>query len=774
MESYGEILKVKKRNGSIVDFDVNKIAKAVFKAAQSVGGKDYKMSEALAKEVYEYIKAKEYPNNIPQVENVQDAIEKVLIENGHARTSKAFILYREERKKVRDMKKALGVDDDVKLSLNAIKVLEKRYLLKDKEGKVIETPRQMFRRVANYIAQADREYGATEDEIKASEETFFEMMTNLEFLPNSPTFTGANTKVGQLSACFVLPVGDSIEEIFEAVKQTALIHKSGGGTGFSFSRLRPRNDRVLSTKGIASGPVSFMSVFDVATEAIKQGGTRRGANMGILRIDHPDILEFITAKEKSNKLNNFNISVAITDKFMEAVKENKDYELLNPRTFEPIERLNANDVFRLIVTKAWENGEPGVVFIDKMNKQNPTPEIGDIESTNPCGEQPLLPHESCNLGSINLAKIIKEKYVINEDSNFADEKTEIDYEKLRATVYNAVHFLDNVIDMNKFPLPQIEAKTKSNRKIGLGVMGFADMLLKLNIRYDSEEGIVLAENVMKFINEESKRASMELAQKRGSFPNFGKSIYKGGAPIRNATTTTIAPTGTLSIMANCSSGVEPLFAISYIRNVMDNTELVETNSVFLEAAKQKGFYSEELMKRIARQGSIQEIEDIPEEIRRVFVIAHDIPPLWHTRMQAAFQKHIDNAVSKTVNFPRHATIEDVREVYLFAYNLGCKGVTVYRDGSRSEQVLNIGSVNKSKYSDDGKSMLKSEVKAEIKDLKKEVQNPSTPDYLVADVIKAEADLPDKNKTYCPECSSKLIKQEGCVICPNCSFSACSR
>lgn len=402
-----------------------------------------------------------------------------------------------------------------------------------------------------------------------------------------------------------------------------------------------------------------------------------------------------------------------------------------------------------------------------------------------------MPYESCNLGSINLAKMVRE--------NFADDKAEIDYEKLRATVCNAVHFLDNVIDMNKFPLPQIEARTKSNRKIGLGVMGFADMLLKLNIRYDSEEGIVLAENVMKFIDVESKKASMELAEKRGPFPNFGKSIYKGGVPIRNATTTTIAPTGTLSIMANCSGGVEPLFAISYIRNVMDNTEMVETNSVFLEAAKQKGFYSEELMKRIARQGSIQEIEDIPEEVRRVFVIAHDIPPLWHTRMQAAFQKHIDNAVSKTVNFPRHATIEDVREVYLFAYNLGCKGVTVYRDGSRSEQVLNIGSVNKPKGSDDGKSALaasagmpsiagsvgagipRAGIKAEVKEAKKEPQTQNYPsDYSSLEysskeeMIKAEADLPDKKKTYCPECNSKLVKQEGCVICPNCSFSACSR
>ncbi|MFH1439117.1 MAG: vitamin B12-dependent ribonucleotide reductase [Candidatus Woesearchaeota archaeon] len=763
-EEKGEILKVRKRNGSIVDFDVNKIAKAIFKAAQSVGGKDHKMSEQIAKDVYNYVKTKEFSDDIPTVENVQDAVEKVLIESGHAQTVKAYILYRQERKRIRDVKKAMGVEDDVKLSLNAVKVLERRYLLKDKDGNVIETPGQMFRRVANYIAQADRIYGSKLDDLKKSEEKFYDAMVNLEFLPNSPTFTGANTKVGQLSACFVLPVGDSMEEIFEAIKHTALIHKSGGGTGFSFSRLRPVNDRVLSTKGIASGPVSFMAVFDAATETVKQGGTRRGANMGILRVDHPDIMSFISAKENTKKLNNFNISVAVTDKFMEALEKDEDYDLLNPRTKEPVGKLNAKNIFELMVTKAWQNGEPGIVFIDKINKFNPTPEVGEIESTNPCGEQPLLPYESCNLGSINLSKMVK--------YDEAADNYSIDYEKLRKTVYTAVHFLDNVIDMNKFPLPQIEKNTKANRKIGLGVMGFANLLILLGVRYNSDEGTKIAEDVMKFIDDESKNASRELAKQRGSFPNFDKSIYKNGKLMRNATTTTIAPTGTLSILANCSSGVEPLFAISYIRNIMDNTELVETNEVFLQMAKKKGFYSEELMKKIAKTGSIQDMDEIPEDVKVPCVIAYDISPEWHTRMQAAFQKYVDNAVSKTVNFPNEASIQEVRDAYLLSYKLGCKGVTVYRDGSREEQVLNIGTVNRSKAESKkgSKERFKNESKAEskkesIEGFKEAISNKEA-------ILRVQQDLPDKKKILCPECNAKLVQQEGCVICPNCSYSAC--
>ncbi len=578
----------------------------------------------------------------------------------------------------------LGIHDELKLSLNAIAVLERRYLLKDEFGRVIETPSKMFQRVANAIASVDRLYDEKAD-LKTTEEEFYQMLANLEFLPNSPTLMNAGTELGQLSACFVLPVEDSIKSIFGAVMSMALIHQSGGGTGFSFSRLRPKGDVVKSTQGVASGPVSFMRVFDTATEVIKQGGKRRGANMGILRVDHPDIIEFITLKEKEGVLSNFNISVGITDQFIEAVKKNKEYELINPRTKKPVKKLRARDVFDLLATMAWRTGDPGVVFLDEINRRNVTPALGEIESTNPCGEVPLLPYESCNLGSINLSKMTKGK----------DGEAEIDWDKLRKTVHSAVHFLDNVIDANRHPLPEIERVTKANRKIGLGVMGFAEMLLRMGVPYDSKQGTAVAEKVMYFINKESKAASQALAEKRGSFPNFEKSVWKKRCKaMRNATTTTIAPTGTLSIIAGCSSGIEPLFAISFIRNVMDNTEMLEVNPHFERVARREGFYSEELMRRIAREGSIQNIEQIPSRIKKVFVTAHETTPYWHVRMQAAFQKHVDNAVSKTVNFPHSASVQDVEEVFILAYELGCKGITVYRDGSREEQVLNVGRVNR--------------------------------------------------------------------------------
>jgi len=583
-------------------------------------------------------------------------------------------------KKLSQMKSKQEKLAEIKLDLNANakKVLETRYLMRNDKDEIIETPKEAFYRVAHHIAKAEEKLGNGPEVANMVENAFLEILTNLEFLPNSPTFSGAGTKLGQLSACFVLPIEDDMDSIMESLTKTVMIHKSGGGTGFSFSRLRPSGARISTTTGTSPGPVSFIKMYDGTTEQIKQGGTRKGANMGILRVDHPDILEFIDAKKEEGKINNFNLSVAITDKFMQAVKDGDKYDLYCPHQKKVLERVDARTVFDKIIYNAWANGEPGAFFIDKANKDNPTPEQGDFESTNPCGEQVLLPHESCNLGSINLAKFVKED----------QGQKEIDWDRLKYVTRLAIRFLDNIIEVNKYPVPEIEQVTKQNRKAGLGVMGFADMLLAMGIRYGSKESLKLAEKIMKFINDEAHKASEVLAEKRGVFPAWqGSTWQKQGKKMRNATCTTIAPTGTLSFIANCSSGIEPIFSVAFIRNVLDDQKLIDVNPVFEDLAKELGFHSKKLMTKVAEAEHLADVKEVPEDIQKLFVTAHEIKPEAHVRMQAAFQKNVDNAISKTINFPNSAKIDDVKKAYFLAYDLDVKGLTIYRDGSRQLQVL---------------------------------------------------------------------------------------
>jgi len=668
--------RIRKRNGNLQAFDPEKITRAIREAQASIHRLDEELAKVVTTRILELLEAK-FAGMIPGVEDVQNIVEEALINAGQPEVAKSFILYRRKRAELREAKELLGVRDDLKLTVNAVKILEKRYLRKADSGAVVETPGEMMTRVGRTIAQADANYGPS-SKVRETEDAFCSMLLNLDFLPNSPTLMNAGTDLGQLAACFVLPVEDSMAGIFEAVKNMAIVHQSGGGTGFSFSRLRPRNDVVRSTGGIASGPVSFMRVFDEATEVIKQGGRRRGANMGILRVDHPDILQFITAKVKDNILSNFNVSVGVTDRFMAAVKGDDYYELINPRNGRVVKRLRAKDVFDLIIHMAWLCGDPGIVFLDEINRHNPTPEIGVIESTNPCGEQPLLPNESCVLGSINLTRMLV--------------GGEVDWEKLESVSATAVHFLDNVLDVNVYPTDETRKISHSLRKIGLGVMGFAELLIELGIPYDSEDALKLGDRIISRITKAGRRKSVEIAEERGSFPEFERSVWKNKFPaLRNSTITTIAPTGTISIIAGVSSGIEPLFAVSYVRNILEGIKLVERVPAFERMMLERGVYSDELMSKVTRMGTIQSIKEIPEDLRRLFVTALDIEPSWHVRMQAAFQKHTDNAVSKTVNLPRDASQKDVRTVYLLAHKLGCKGITIFRYGSQDSQVLTIDS-----------------------------------------------------------------------------------
>ena len=758
------ITTVIKRDGERVKFDEEKVVSAISRAFCEVYStrSDNENSEAAKKVAAEVTKALGSAGDKEMsVEAIQDVVEKTLMVE-HQSVAKSYIVFRQKRAELRAFRASLGIPDDgLKLPLNTVTVLAARYLLKDTTGKIVESPKQLFHRVARAISEVEKHYGKTEEQVLDIEQQFYDAMTNFRFMPNSPTLMNAGTKLGQLSACFVLPVGDSLPEIFNAVRDAALIHQSGGGTGFAFSRLRPKNDIVKSTSGVASGPISFMKVFDAATEQIKQGGKRRGANMGILRVDHPDILEFIMAKEREGVLSNFNISVAITEKFMKAVDKGTDYELVNPHNGLVMGRLNAKAVWNLIVTMALKTGDPGLVFLDRINASyaNPVPSYGPVESTNPCGEQPLYPYDSCNLGSINLARMVK-----NTDHHY-----EVDWDLLESTIRLGTRFLDNVIDANNYPLEEIKRTSNAVRRIGLGVMGWADMLIKLGIRYDSNEALMLAEKVMSFITDKGREMSEELAVERGPFPEFENSVWYrlGHKPLRNSTVTTIAPTGTISIITGgASQGIEPIFSVVYMRNVHESlgSNLIEVNNEFESYALEHNFYSEELMKKLAGLMSIQEVEEVPEKVRRLFVTAFDIAPEWHVRMQAAFQKYTDNAVSKTINFPAWATPQDIERAYSQAYKLGCKGITVYRDSSKSVQVLQTVDHNQ-------KSLASLKAKHEAKDeARSDVMQRVSIEAIRSGAGAYVMEIAEAVK--CPDCSGAMVAAEGCYTCPKCGHSEC--
>lgn len=675
-----KIKKIRKRTGEIVEFNEDKIKNAIEKAVSFLGKKHVEkdFSEKITKNVVERINEniERFEEGVPTIEQVQDIVEEVLFENNE-RIAKAYSLYRRSRHLTREIRQFLKVRDDMKFNATAIKVLEERYLKKDEKGNTTETPREMFKRVARTIASVEKKYGKNKNFIDALEKKFFEMLSNLEFLPNSPTLMNAGAELGQLSACFVLPIEDDLGSIFITLSNMAKIQQSGGGTGFSFSRLRPKGDIVKSTKGIASGPVSFMKVYDMATEVIKQGGKRRGANMGVLAVWHPDIEEFINTKADQKTLSNFNISVAVYDKFMRAVINDDEYYLKNPRNNKKIKKIKARELFEKIARACWFTGDPGLIFIDEINRKHPLKKFGNIEATNPCGEVPLLPYEACNLGSINLTKMIKEK----------NDKLVFDWKKFETTIRLAVRFLDNVIDASKFPIKEIEKLVKANRKIGLGLMGLADLFFVLKIPYTSKEALAFSERLAKFLRKIAYDESQKLALEKGPFPNFKFSTHK--KKMRNATLLSIAPTGTLSIIAGCSSSIEPLFALAFEREILEGKRFVEVNKFFLKELLTRNLYEEKLLEDILSKGNLHDI-NIPKDIKEIFVTALEIPYEQHIKMQAIWQKYVDNSVSKTINMPNSATIDDIKNAFLLAYKLKCKGITIYRYKSKPEQVLYLG------------------------------------------------------------------------------------
>lgn len=733
------INKILKRDGREVEFSLDKLTSAIWKAGKETSEYDEKEAKRLAEIAVALVEKSLKEKELAQVEKIQDFVEQVLMAAGHYKTAKAYILYRAARGEERRVERIIGVKDDLDLSPNQLKVLRNRYLLKDEDGKVIETPSELFRRVARNLAIVEKS-----QKRKQVEADFYDVMSRLEFLPAGRTLNNAGTPQSQLANCFVLPVEDSMEGIFDAVKWMAMVHQRGGGTGFNFSKLRPRGDVVTkSTGGFATGPVSFMKVFDIATRQVMQGGKKRGANMGILNVDHPDILDFISAKAERGEIENFNISIGVTDDFMKAVKQDGDWHLRNQRTGEIVQSMKARTLMNQLVSMAWRTGDPGLIFLDPINRNNPLlKKYGRIEATNPCGEQPLHPFDACNLGSINLAKFVKNK--------------KVDYERLGYVVRTGVRMLDNVIDACKYPLPQITETVRANRRIGLGVMGWADMLYQLRVAYDSSAGVELAKKIAKFIQDESWKMSEELAKEKGAFPRLKESSFK--KKVRNVAITTIAPTGSISMLADASSGIEPVFALAYTKNVVEEAGLSYINKYF-EAELSRSLWADgdsehkvrdRIVREVAEQGSVAHISGVPSEVKGVYRTAHDIAPEWHVKMQAAWQKYTDNAVSKTINFPNSATIDDVAKAYMMSWEMGCKGITIYRDGSKDVQILSVGSANQHISESGSQQIIQSKIKTET--LK-------------------ERSSKSKN-TVCPECGGKLAIEEGCAKCYGCGYSVC--